>query len=238
MHPSPDLSIEERIEAIRQTLPSGVRLVAVSKYHSAQDIIIAYEAGQRLFGESRVQELLAKHEALVNICLDINWHFIGPLQTNKVKYIAPFVQMIESVGSLRLLEEINKQALKNARRIAVLLEVHVAQEESKSGFTPEELLQAVDYIYQHAEHFAGIRLAGLMAMASFTDDKEQISREFAQVASLYQQIKTSGRLVDPDYFDELSMGMSGDYLEAIEQGATLVRLGTAIFGEQEELDEL
>lgn len=232
MKPEDSPSIEERIERIRQTLPEEVRLVAVSKFHPAQSVMAAYEAGQRLFGESRVQELVAKHEELANICLDIHWHFIGPLQTNKVKYIAPFVHMIESVDSLRLLKEINKQALKVPRRIPVLLEVHIAEEESKSGFIPEELLEAVDYIYEHPEEFEGIRLAGLMAMASFTEDKGQISREFAEVAALHKRIKQGGRLLEPDYFDELSMGMSGDYMESIEHGSTLVRIGTAIFGER------
>ncbi len=229
---NPSLSIGDRIEAIRQTLPEEVRLVAVSKFHPSKDIIEAYEAGQRLFGESRVQELVAKHEELEHICLDINWHFIGPLQTNKVKYLAPFVQMIESVDSLRLLEEINRQALKHHRRIPILLEVHVAQEETKSGFSPEELLETIRLLYDKASAYEGVRLAGLMAMASLTDDQEQISREFALVRELFEQIKHSGLLAEPEYFDELSMGMSGDYPLAIAQGATLVRIGSAIFGER------
>lgn len=226
------LSIGDRIEDIKQTLPEEVRLVAVSKFHPSKDIIEAYQAGQRLFGESRVQELVSKHEELEHICLDINWHFIGPLQTNKVKYLAPFVQMIESVDSLRLLEEINKQALKHHRRIPILLEVHVAQEETKSGFSKNDLLNTIKYLYDHASEYQGIRLAGLMAMASFTEDKEQISREFASVRAFFDEIKQSALLAEPEYFDELSMGMSGDYPLAIAQGATLVRIGSAIFGER------
>lgn len=229
---NPSLSIGERIEAIERTLPESVRLVAVSKFHPSKDIIEAYEAGQRLFGESRVQELVAKHEDLEHICLDINWHFIGPLQTNKVKYLAPFVQMIESVDSLRLIDEINKQALKHHRRIPILLEVHVAQEDTKSGFSREDLLEVIKHLYNHAHAYQGIRLSGLMAMASLTEDEEQISREFASVSEMFETIKQSGYLVEPEYFDELSMGMSGDYPLAIAQGATLVRIGSAIFGER------
>lgn len=233
---NPSLSIGERIEAIDQALPEDVRLVAVSKFHPTKDIIEAYEAGQRIFGESRVQELVAKHEDLENICLDIHWHFIGPLQTNKVKYIAPFVQMIQSVDSLRLLDEINKQALRCQRRIPILLEVHVAQEDTKSGFDPEELFEIVERLYLLASEYQGVRLAGLMAMASLTDDRDQIAREFAQVQALFNRIRESGRLIEPDFFDELSIGMSGDYQIALEHGATLVRIGSAIFGERDAED--
>lgn len=232
MNPTPSLSIGERIEAIVRSLPEDVRLVAVSKFHPSSDIIEAYEAGQRRFGESRVQELVTKYEELEGICLDIQWHFIGPLQTNKVKYLAPFVDMIESVSSLKLLEEINKQALKHQRRIPILLEVYVAKEETKSGFTTSEVLEVVEYIYRHQDKLSGIRLSGLMAMASFTDDEAQIAREFAQVKELFDQIRHGGRLVEPEAFDELSMGMSGDYLIALQHGSTLVRIGSAIFGER------
>lgn len=232
MNLAPSLSIGERIEVIVQSLPEGARLVAVSKFHPSSDIIEAYEAGQRRFGESRVQELVTKYEELEGICLDIQWHFIGPLQTNKVKYLAPFVDMIESVSSLKLLEEINKQALKCHRRIPILLEVHVAMEDTKTGFTPSEVLEAVEYIYRHQDKLGGIRLSGLMAMASFTDDEAQIGREFAQVKALFEQIRHGGRLAEPEAFDELSMGMSGDYLIALQHGSTLVRIGSAIFGER------
>ncbi len=230
---NPSLSIGDRIESIRQTLREGVRLVAVSKFHSSEAIVEAYEAGHRLFGESRVQELVAKQEELSGICLDLNWHFIGPLQTNKVKYIAPFVQMIESVDSLRLLEEINKQALKCQRRIPVLLEVHIAEEDSKSGFAPDELHDVIEHIYRHHEEYEGVRLSGLMAMASYTEDRGQIEREFELVAQLFEQIKHGGSLVEPEAFCELSMGMSGDYDLAMAHGATLVRIGSAIFGDRD-----
>lgn len=228
-----DTSISERLEAIRLTLTSDVRLVAVSKFHPAEVIVEAYESGQRLFGESRVQELVAKHDMLSSMYLDLQWHFIGPLQTNKVKYIAPFVHMIESVDSLKLLKEINKQALKHQRVIPILLEVHIAQEESKSGFTPDELLEVIEHIYQHQDEFLGVELRGLMAMASNTDDEATIAREFETVQHLFKRVKTSGMLTAPDEFEELSMGMSGDYPIAMRYGATLVRVGSAIFGTRE-----
>lgn len=230
---SPNLSIGERITAIKQTLPEDVRLVAVSKFHPSEAIVEAYEAGQRIFGESRVQELMTKHEELGDMYLDLVWHFIGPLQTNKVKYIAPFIHMIESVTSEKLLDEINKQALKHQRRIDVLLEVHVAREESKSGFSPEELLELLEDIQRKPESYRGVRLRGLMAMATNTDNEAQIDQEFALVAQLAQQIKDSGLLLEPEEFDELSMGMSGDYPIALRQGSTLVRIGSAIFGERD-----
>lgn len=230
---SPNLSIGERITAIKQTLPEDVRLVAVSKFHPSEAIVEAYEAGQRIFGESRVQELMTKHEELGDMYLDLVWHFIGPLQTNKVKYIAPFIHMIESVTSEKLLDEINKQALKHQRRIDVLLEVHVAREESKSGFSPEELLELLEDIQRKPESYRGVRLRGLMAMATNTDNEAQIEQEFALVAQLVQQIKDSGLLLEPEEFDELSMGMSGDYPIALRQGSTLVRIGSAIFGERD-----
>lgn len=230
---SPNLSIGERITAIKQTLPEDVRLVAVSKFHPSEAIVEAYEAGQRIFGESRVQELMTKQEELGDMYLDLVWHFIGPLQTNKVKYIAPFIHMIESVTSEKLLDEINKQALKHQRRIDVLLEVHVAREESKSGFSPEELLELLEDIQRKPESYRGVRLRGLMAMATNTDNEAQIEQEFALVAQLAQQIKDSGLLLEPEEFDELSMGMSGDYPIALRQGSTLVRIGSAIFGERD-----
>lgn len=230
---NPSLSIGERLTAIKQTLPEGVRLVAVSKFHPSEAIVEAYEAGQRIFGESRVQELVAKHEELGAMYLDLVWHFIGPLQSNKVKYIAPFVHVIESVTSLKLLDEINKQALKHQRRINVLLEVHIAQEESKQGFLPEELMELLEYLRKHHEDYKGIRLVGLMGMATYTSDTEQIDREFAELAQLMQQVRDSGLLVENEDFDELSMGMSGDYPIALKHGATLVRIGSAIFGERE-----
>ncbi len=224
------MSIGDRLTAIKKTLPQGVRLVAVSKFHPSEAIVEAYEAGQRVFGESRVQELLAKNEELGAMYLDLVWHFIGPLQTNKVKYIAPFVHVIESVTSLKLLDEINKQAIRHRRVINVLLEVHIAEEESKGGFSPEELLKVLEHIQGHADEYRGIRICGLMGMATYTEDVAQIDREFAELSQLMQNVKDSGLLLEPDEFDELSMGMSGDYPIAIKHGATLVRIGSAIFG--------
>lgn len=233
MKPQPIVSsdtIGARLQSIEQTLPEEVRLIAVSKTHPTEVIVEAYEAGQRVFAESRVQELVAKHDELSPIYLDLQWHFIGPLQTNKVKYIAPFVDMIESVGSRRLLEEINKQALKHQRSIPILLEIHIAREESKSGFTPDEVLDVVKHLYEAAEQYLGIRLCGLMTIATNTDDEEILREEFAQMQDLWRGIRTSGLLSAPEYFTELSMGMSGDYPLAIAYGATMVRIGSAIFG--------
>lgn len=229
----PSLSIGERITSLRQSLPEGVRLVAVSKFHPSEAIVEAYEAGQRIFGESRVQELVAKNEELGQLYLDLVWHFIGPLQTNKVKYIAPFVHMIESVSSERLLAEINKQALKHQRRIDILLEIHLAQEESKSGFTEEEALELLATIKQAPELYRGIRLRGLMTMASNTEDAVRVEGEFARLNKLMRQIHEEGLVLGAEDFDELSMGMSGDYPLALRQGATLVRIGSAIFGERD-----
>lgn len=226
------MDIKSRIEDIDNELPEETRLVAVSKFHPVERIIEAYDAGQRLFGESRVQELLSKYEELSQLYLDISWHFIGPLQTNKVKYVAPFIDMIQSVDSRKLLDEINKQALKHQRRIPILLEVHVAQEDSKSGFMPSALLDLIQYIHAHPEEYRGIILSGLMTMASLTDNQAQISEEFASLKSLYEQVRSSGLLLEPEAFCELSMGMSGDYHLALPHGSTLVRIGTAIFGDR------
>ncbi len=222
--------MEERIEEILSYLPEETRLVAVSKYHPTEAIIEAYEAGQRVFGESRVQELVGKYEELSGAYLDLSWHFIGHLQTNKVKYIAPFIDLIESVSSLKLLEVINKEAEKNKRRIPVLLEVHIAQEETKSGFSQEEVVELIRLIHDEPERFAHIRLDGLMTMATNTDDEELIHQEFSSVKVLFDEIKSSGLLSEPEHFTELSMGMSGDYKIAIQHGSTLVRVGSAIFG--------
>lgn len=230
---SPNSNVGERISAIKQTLPRGVRLVAVSKFHPSEAIVEAYEANQRIFGESRVQELITKHEELGDMYLDLVWHFIGPLQSNKVKYIAPFIHMIESVTSEKLLDEINKQAIKHQRKIDILLEIHIAREESKSGFTAEEVMDLLAHIRHNEYEYRGIRIRGLMAMATNTDDESLIDQEFASVAQLHQNIKDSGLLLEPEEFDELSMGMSGDYHIAIKHGATLVRIGSAIFGDRE-----
>ncbi len=210
------MSIAERLEKIKQSLPSGVRLVAVSKLHPASYIKEAYDAGHRLFGESRAQELVPKYNELPK---DIEWHFIGHLQANKVKYIAPFVDTIQSVDSEKLLREINKEAAKFGRVINVLLQIHIAQEEQKFGFSYKEAEQLLkSSLPGELPH---IHIQGVMGMATFTDDEEQIRKEFRRLADFYR--KQEG-------LSCLSMGMSDDYLIAVEEGSNCVRVGSKIFG--------
>ena len=216
--------IRENLQKIRAAIPENVQLIAVSKTKPASDILEAYEVGQRVFGENKVQEMVEKFEALPK---DIAWHLIGHLQTNKVKYIAPFVQLIHAVDSLKLLKEINKEAKKNNRIIACLLQFHIAQEETKFGFSFDEateLLQSEDFF-----ELENIRLVGVMGMASFTDNTEQVEDEFRTLYNYFLLIKSHHFKFNPD-FTEISMGMSGDYLIAIEAGSTMVRVGSSIFG--------
>lgn len=220
------MNLSEKINNIQKTLPAGVRLVAVSKYHPASLIQEAYDAGQRIFGESHVQELVAKHDALPK---DIEWHFIGHLQTNKVKYIAPFVSLIHAVDSERLLVEIDKQAKRCGRTIPVLLQVHVAKETTKFGFTPDELLNFMEN--GDWRQYTNIRFSGIMCMATNTDDEALIASEFEQAKTLFHRIKEK-YFSDSDTFNECSWGMSGDYPIAIEHGSTLIRIGSMIFGER------
>ena len=220
------MNLSEKINKIQKTLPAGVRLVAVSKFHPASLIQEAYDAGQRIFGESHVQELVAKHDALPK---DIEWHFIGHLQTNKVKYIAPFVSLIHAVDSERLLIEIDKQAKRSGRTIPVLLQVHVAKETTKFGFTPDELLNFMEN--GDWRQYTNIRFSGIMCMATNTDDKALIASEFEQAKTLFHRIKEK-YFSDSDTFNECSWGMSGDYPIAIEHGSTLIRIGSMIFGER------
>ena len=219
-------TIQERIKHITATIPTNVRLVAVSKYQPEEFILDAYSAGQRIFGESHAQELRLKHEHLPK---DIEWHFIGHLQTNKVKYIAPFIAMIHSVDSFRLLEEINKQAAKAQRTIPCLIQVHIAQEETKFGFTPEECIEF--FAQKEWQQFKHIKIKGLMCMASNTEDEDRIKNEFRSVHELFLHIKNN-LLDDKDDFTECSWGMSDDYPIAIDEGSTLVRIGSLIFGER------
>lgn len=217
--------IAKHIQMLRASLPEGVTLVAVSKFHPAEALMEAYEAGQRIFGESRAQELVAKQKELP---ADIEWHFIGTLQTNKVKDIAPFIHTIHSIDSLKLLQEVNKQAEKHDRIICVLLEIHVAEEETKHGMTPDECRTLLDADLSALAH---IRIGGLMGMATFTDDMERVRSEFRQLAALFRELKEKyPELAD---FKELSMGMSHDYQIAVEEGSTMVRIGTDIFGERQ-----
>ena len=220
------MNLSEKINKIKKTLPAGVRLVAVSKYHPASLIQEAYDAGQRIFGESHVQELVAKHDALPK---DIEWHFIGHLQTNNVKYIAPFVSLIHAVDSERLLIEIDKQAKRSSRTIPVLLQVHVAKETTKFGFTPDELLNFMEN--GDWRQYTNIRFSGIMCMATNTEDEALIASEFEQAKTLFHRIKEK-YFSDSDTFNECSWGMSGDYPIAIEHGSTLIRIGSMIFGER------
>ena len=218
--------IAERIHALTSQLPQGVRLVAISKFHPAEAIAEAYAAGQRLFGESRVQELQAKHEALPK---DIEWHFIGHLQTNKVKYIVPYVSLIHGIDSFRLLAEVDRQAERVGRTVGCLLQMHIAREETKFGFSFEEcrqLLQEGEWRQLHH-----VRLCGMMGMATNTDNMQQVEEEFRSLATFFHEVKTSWFAAD-EAFCELSMGMSQDYPQAIAAGSTLIRVGTYIFGER------
>ena len=218
--------IAENLQKVKATLKPNVELVAVSKFHPAEAIQEAYEAGQRVFGESHVQELVEKEKVLPK---DIQWHFIGHLQTNKVKYMAPFVSLIHSMDSLKLMKEIDKQAEKYGRVIDVLLQIHVAAEETKFGFTPEEVVEMLqEDEWKNCTH---VRIVGLMAMATNTDDEARIGREFESVAQLFEVLKDSF-FADKPEFKELSMGMSGDYLIAQEHGSTMARVGSMIFGER------
>ena len=218
------MSIASRLDDLWNELPDGVRLVAVSKFQDVSVIWEAYDAGQRLFGENRVQELLPKYESLPK---DIEWHFVGHLQMNKVKQIAPFIAVVQSADSLKLLEELNRQAEKNNRRIRVLLQIHIAQEAHKFGFLCDEVEKMLnDGLQKRLPH---LRLCGLMGMATFTDDWEEIRREFAGLSAFFTKLKMRYFAGNPD-FKELSMGMSDDYLLAIEAGSTLIRVGTKLFG--------
>jgi pyridoxal phosphate enzyme (YggS family) len=216
--------IAEKILALKQTLPASVQLIAVSKTKPNEDIIQAYQAGQRVFGENKVQEMADKYESLPK---DIQWHLIGHLQTNKVKYIAPFVTLIHAVDSLKLLKEINKEAKKNNRVIDCLLQFFIASEETKFGLTFEEateILESKEFI-----EMENVRIVGLMGMASFVEDEDQIRDEFRTLYNYFQVIKSHHFKFNAE-FKELSMGMSGDYAIAIEEGSTMVRIGSSIFG--------
>jgi PLP dependent protein len=225
-------SIRENIESIRQKLPAGVKLVAVSKTRPASDIMVAYNAGQRVFGENRAMELASKKSILPG---DIEWHLIGHLQTNKVKTIISFVSLIESVDSLRLLRVIDTEAGKCGRVADCLLQFHIASEETKFGFSlaeAEEMLTSADFI-----SFRNIRICGVMGMATFTDDSETVSREFGTLAG-YFSILSEKYFSKSPAFRELSMGMSGDYLLAVAAGSTMVRIGSLIFGERKVITPL
>lgn len=219
-----DYDVAKNLHSVLDSLPSGVRLVAVSKFHPNEYLQAAYDEGQRIFGESHEQELSKKQQSLPD---DIEWHFIGHLQTNKVKYIAPYISMIEAVDSLKLLKEINKQAAKCDRRIKVLLELHIAQEATKYGLTPDACRQLL--ADGEWRELSNVQICGLMMMASNTDDESQIRREFTEAADFFDEVKAR-YFSDDDAFRERSWGMSHDYKIAIECRSTMVRVGTTIFG--------
>ena len=215
--------IGERITTLRATLPQGVTLIAVSKYHPVEAVQAAYDAGQRDFGESKAQDLKAKYEQLPK---DINWHFIGHLQSNKVKYIAPFVHLVHSIDSYKLLNEVNRQGEKAGRRIPCLLQIHIAQEDTKFGFTPQECKEML--AMGEWRNLENIELRGVMCMASNTDDTKQIEEEFTTVQRLFNEIKERF-FADNERFNIISAGMSDDYPIAIEHGSTHIRVGSSIF---------
>ena len=216
--------VAKNLHEVLKDLPDGVKLVAISKFHPNEYIEVAYNEGQRIFGESQEQELSRKVDTLPK---DIEWHFIGHLQTNKVKYIAPYISMIEAVDSFKLLKEINKQAAKHNRVINVLLELHIAEEESKYGFSPDACRQLLEE--GEWKNLTNVHIVGLMMMASNVDDQEQIRREMTIAADLFDELKAKYFADDAD-FKERSWGMSHDYKIAVECRSTMVRVGTTIFG--------
>ena len=216
--------VKGNLHKVLSDLPEGVQLVAVSKFHTNEYLLAAYEEGQRVFGESHEQELKQKQQSLP---ADIEWHFIGHLQTNKVKYIAPYISMIDAVDSMKLLREINKQAMKNNRVIKVLLELHIAEEETKYGLTLDacrELLEAGEW-----RELKNVQICGLMMMASYVEDQEQIRREMMMASDFFDEVKARF-FADDDQFCERSWGMSHDYPIAVQCHSTMVRVGTTIFG--------
>lgn len=216
------MSIQNNLRSIQATLPENVTLVAVSKTKPVSDLMEAYEAGQRIFGENKIQEMTEKWEVMPK---DIQWHMIGHVQTNKVKYMAPFVSLIHGVDSLKLAQEINKQAQKNNRIIDCLLQVYIAEEESKFGLDEKELNEILKQVQNDKENYNNIRIVGLMGMATFTNNQNQIKKEFSRLKTIFDTIA-----IHNSQFTILSMGMSGDYALAIECGSTMVRIGSSIFG--------
>lgn len=220
------MSVAENIDKIKATLPAHVQLVAVSKTKPAELIMEAYNHGQRIFGENKVQEMVGKYELLPK---DIEWHFIGHLQSNKIKYLIPFVHLIHGVDSFKLLKSIDTEARKAGRVISCLLQFHIAEEETKFGLSIEEAMEFLGS--EDFKSLNNVRIAGVMGMATYTEDEEQIRKEFAMLKAYFDKLKT-GFLGHNPAFKEISMGMSGDYLIAIEEGSTMIRIGSHIFGER------
>lgn len=221
------MSIIQNLQEIRNHVPEHVKLVCVSKFHPESAILEAYKAGERIFGESRVQELTDKQP---NLPEDIQWHFIGHLQTNKIKYIVPFVSLIHGVDSLKVLKEIDKQAEKAGRVVSCLLQVHIADEETKFGFSADELKEMLES--EEFKQIKHVEIDGLMGMATLTDDTDKIRQEFRSLKVLHDEIKQT-YFSEIESFRELSMGMSDDYRIAIDEGSTMIRIGTSIFGTRE-----
>ena len=219
------MSIKENLLKIKSTLPDNVTLVAVSKTKPVSDLMEAYDAGQRIFGENKIQEMTEKWEAMPK---DIEWHMIGHVQTNKVKFMAPFVSLIHGVDSLKLLQEINKQAQKNNRIIDCLLQIYIAEEESKFGLDEEELKEILHFVQNDKEGMKNIRIVGLMGMATFTNNQNQIKKEFTHLKSIFDKFQPLN--TKNCQLNTISMGMSGDYPLAIACGSTMVRIGSSIFG--------
>lgn len=220
-------NIGKQITKYSSELPDGVKLVAVSKFHPVEALRAAYDAGQRIFGESRVQEIQQKHRDMPE---DVEWHFIGHLQTNKVRALVPYVSLIHSIDSLRLLECVDSEARRIDRTVNVLLQLHVAQEETKFGLTPDECISLAESGV--ISKLQNVRICGVMGMATNTEDENEIRKEFRLIKSTFVALKDRF-FADAEYFKEISMGMSDDYRIAIEEGATLVRIGTSIFGQRE-----
>ena len=216
------MSISNNLTKIKASLPENVTLVAVSKTKPVADLMEAYEAGQRIFGENKIQEMTEKWEAMPK---DIQWHMIGHVQTNKVKFMAEYVSLIHGVDSLKLLQEINKQAKKHMRVIDVLLQIYIAEEESKFGLDEKELNELLQHVQNEKSSFANINIVGLMGMATFTENQNQIEKEFKHLKTIFNKLNTENCELNT-----LSMGMSGDYQQAISCGSTMVRIGSSIFG--------
>jgi hypothetical protein len=220
-------SVSENIKKIKSEIPQHITLVAITKTHPNEVIMEAYNSGHRIFGENKVQELVNKFEILPK---DIEWHMVGHLQTNKVKYVAPFIQLIHSVDSLKLLSEINKQAAKHNRTINCLFQIHIAEEETKFGLSLFELTEILNS--KEFKEFRNVRICGFMGMATFTENEDQVRKEFRNLANIFQKIKHEF-FKQSQSFNTLSMGMSGDYNLAIEEGSTMIRVGSLIFGDRD-----
>lgn len=217
-------SIVQHINDLKSKIPPDIKIIVVSKTKPNEDILEAYHGGHKIFGENRIQDLVQKHEALPK---DIEWHMIGHVQTNKVKYIAPFVHLIHAVDSIKLINVINKEAIKNNRTINCLIQIFIAEEETKFGCTLKEAIEIIEH--KNSNNLSNVHLSGVMGMATFTTDESQIKNEFQHLNFVFEELKEKFYPED-DSFREISMGMSGDYHIAVKEGSTMVRIGSLIFG--------